>query len=128
MQVIVKYEDIFRALADRNRIRILRLLIHTGEKICVCEFTDSLEVPQYNLSKNLKILSGSGLIKQKKEGRWVYYSLNNENNSEFLNSIYSTVKLTEGPEFNKDLGEFNKRMEIRENGKCLTGIKKEGLA
>lgn len=63
----------FQALADEKRIRILRLLA-AGER-CVCELTDALEAGQSLLSFHLKTLKEAGLVSDRREGRWVYYSL-----------------------------------------------------
>jgi ArsR family transcriptional regulator len=63
----------FQALADEKRIRILRLLAD-GER-CVCELTDALGAGQSLLSFHLKTLKESGLVSDRREGRWVYYSL-----------------------------------------------------
>jgi len=67
--------DIFKALSDETRLRILHLFIKSGEELCVCELTDSLEVTQYNVSRHLKVLATAGLLNREKEGRWVYFRL-----------------------------------------------------
>ena len=63
----------FQALSDRTRVRILELL-REGEK-CVCELIDALAVRQSLLSFHLKTLKTAGLVKDRKEGRWVHYSI-----------------------------------------------------
>jgi ArsR family transcriptional regulator len=71
----VKPQDIFQALADPIRIRIIRLLAQTGEETCLCELVDSLLEPQYKLSRHVKILRQAGLLSAEKEGRWIYHRL-----------------------------------------------------
>ena len=76
MQVIeIPIEDIFQALCDRTRLRIVRLLSTTQEEACLCELVDSLLEPQYKLSRHLKVLRQVGLLASEKEGRWVYHGL-----------------------------------------------------
>jgi ArsR family transcriptional regulator, arsenate/arsenite/antimonite-responsive transcriptional repressor len=62
----------FGALADETRLRIL-LLLRDGE-CCVCELTEALELGQSLLSFHLKALKDAGLVTDRREGRWVYYS------------------------------------------------------
>lgn len=65
---------IFKALSEETRLRILKLL-ENGE-LCVCDITDVLNMSQPNISFHLGMLKEAGLIKDKREGRWMYYSLN----------------------------------------------------
>jgi ArsR family transcriptional regulator, arsenate/arsenite/antimonite-responsive transcriptional repressor len=64
----------FRALSDENRLRIVDLL-RNGER-CVCELTDALDLGQSLLSFHLKTLKDAGLVFDRRDGRWAYYSLN----------------------------------------------------
>jgi len=64
----------FRALADETRLRIIDLL--RGGERCVCELTDALDAGQSRLSFHLKTLKDAGLVMDRKEGRWSYYTLN----------------------------------------------------
>jgi ArsR family transcriptional regulator, arsenate/arsenite/antimonite-responsive transcriptional repressor len=66
----------FRALADPTRLRIVDLL-REGER-CVCELTDALDAGQSLLSFHLKTLKDAGLVADRRDGRWAYYSLNPE--------------------------------------------------
>lgn len=63
----------FHALSDETRLEIVRLLSH-GER-CVCELTDVLDVAQSRLSFHLKTLKDAGLVRDRREGRWMYYAL-----------------------------------------------------
>jgi len=65
---------IFKALSEETRLRILRLL--EKEELCVCDITESLKMTQPNISFHLGMLKEAGLIKDKKDGRWMHYSLN----------------------------------------------------
>ena len=66
----------FHALSDETRLEIVQMLSH-GER-CVCELTGSLKAAQSRLSFHLKTLKDSGLVTDRREGRWIYYSLNRE--------------------------------------------------
>ncbi len=65
---------LFHALADEIRLRIIERLLD-GEQ-CVCDLTDALQTGQSRLSFHLKTLKYAGLLKDRPEGRWIYYSLN----------------------------------------------------
>src|SRR6266540_2119476 len=64
----------FHALSDETRLQIIDRLSE-GEH-CVCDLTDLLETGQSRLSFHLKTLKDAGILKDRREGRWVYYSLN----------------------------------------------------
>jgi len=67
------YETIAKAVADPNRVRILKLL-EAGE-LCVCQITTVLDMATSTISKQLAELKKSGLVQQKRDGKWVYYRL-----------------------------------------------------
>ncbi len=64
----------FHALSDETRLEIVERLI--GGERCVCELTDIMDAAQSRLSFHLKTLKDAGLVTDRKEGRWVYYTLN----------------------------------------------------
>jgi ArsR family transcriptional regulator, arsenate/arsenite/antimonite-responsive transcriptional repressor len=65
---------LFQALSDRTRLSILQRL-RLGER-CVCDLTDAMDAAQSRLSFHLKVLKDVGLVTDRREGRWMYYSLN----------------------------------------------------
>jgi ArsR family transcriptional regulator, arsenate/arsenite/antimonite-responsive transcriptional repressor len=65
--------DVFRALADETRLRILSLL-RNGE-VCVCHLQGSLRLPQPTISRHLAYLRKAGLAEARREGVWMYYRL-----------------------------------------------------
>lgn len=71
---------LFHALSDETRLSILQRL-RMGER-CVCDLTDALEAAQSRLSFHLKVLKDAGLVADRREGRWMYYTLNPEALSE----------------------------------------------
>jgi ArsR family transcriptional regulator len=64
---------LFHALSDATRLAALDML-RGGEK-CVCDLQDQLDVAQSRLSFHLKVLKDAGLVDDRKEGRWSYYSI-----------------------------------------------------
>jgi ArsR family transcriptional regulator, arsenate/arsenite/antimonite-responsive transcriptional repressor len=66
-------ETVFKALADRTRLRILGLLA-AGE-VCVCDIHESLGLPQPTTSRHLAYLRRTGLVSARKHGLWVHYRL-----------------------------------------------------
>ncbi len=121
-----KFTEKFKALADETRLRILHLLTNSSSELCVCEMTDALEIPQYNISRHLKILRNAGLINERKEGRWVHFGLAKGNDA-FTETIFDSINQITGIQLSKDLAELNKRLAIRTDGKCLLGIQKKQL-
>ncbi len=77
--------NIFKALSDKNRVRILLML--TKKKLCVCEIQDILGVTVSTVSKHLSILRDVGFILDEKDGKWVNYSLNTASKDIVLNQI-----------------------------------------
>jgi len=70
-----KQSKLFKALADETRLRILKLL--EVREMCVCEVMVALGLTQPTASHHLGILENAGLVKNRKEGKWVFYSIAN---------------------------------------------------
>jgi ArsR family transcriptional regulator len=65
--------ELFHALSDPIRLRVVALL--RGGERCVCELTGELDLAQSRLSWHLKTLKDAGFVTDRREGRWVYYTL-----------------------------------------------------
>ena len=74
MEAIEQRAEQLKALADGNRLRIVGLLAERGE-VCVCEVLAALGTTQANISSHLRVLRTTGLIRGRKVGKWVFYSL-----------------------------------------------------
>lgn len=120
--VQVKPPEIFQALADPIRIRVIRLLAETGEEACLCELVDSLLEPQYKLSRHVKVLRQAGLLFAEKDGRWVYHRL--VRGVDYLDIAYDLLRALSDSEglFGRDLQNFYNRICLREGGRCRGGI------
>jgi ArsR family transcriptional regulator, arsenate/arsenite/antimonite-responsive transcriptional repressor len=69
-------ETVFKALADRHRVRILnRLLAAGGEPVCVCDFEEMLGLKQPTVSYHLKQLLNAGIVEREKRGSYAYFSI-----------------------------------------------------
>jgi len=66
-------ERLFRALADRTRLRLLHLMAE--QEICVCYFVAVIEVPQPKISRHLAYLRRAGIVAARREGKWMHYRL-----------------------------------------------------
>ncbi|MFN2632671.1 MAG: ArsR/SmtB family transcription factor, partial [Thermoanaerobaculia bacterium] len=64
---------VFHALSDETRLRIVTRLL--ADEHCVCNLTDMLDTAQSRLSFHLKTLKNAGLVTDRREGRWIYYSI-----------------------------------------------------
>lgn len=118
---IDKFLDVFNALSDRTRLRIIRILLKAGTELCVCELMDSLAESQYNVSRHLKVLKNSGLVKNNEVGKWAFYSL--KKSADKFNR-YIKKAISEIPEdvFRLDEWRLKKRLSLRKKGKCVVGI------
>lgn len=77
--------DVFKALSDPNRLKII-LLLRSGEK-CACELLDFLHINQSTLSHHMKILCDSALVSPRIEGKWTYYTLSKDKMNELIKFI-----------------------------------------
>ncbi len=77
-----KRSKFFKSLADETRLRILKLL--EVKEMCVCEIMIALDLTQPTASHHLGILENTGLIKERKEGKWAFYSLTNPEVGKYL--------------------------------------------
>lgn len=118
---VKKCSDIFRALSDMTRLRIMRLLIQAGKELCVCEIMDSLLESQYNVSRHLRELKITGLVKEKKVGRWVFYSLSKTTDTFQKHVLHAAQSIPEDA-FLLDIERLKVRLSLREGGKCVIGM------
>lgn len=89
----IALENVFRALSDRTRLRILNLL--RRRELCVCDLVSVLEVPQPTASRHLAYLRKAGLVLARKEGLWHYYRLA-ASRSRFHESLLQCLATCEG--------------------------------
>jgi len=85
-----KFLLVMKALSDKNRVKILKMLQHRA--MCVCEIQEALQISQPNVSKHLKILEKSGFVYSKKEGLWVNYHLGDGEDSPYVASLLGNLR------------------------------------
>lgn len=86
----IKTAERLKALAEPNRLKILEML--TSEELCVCEIIDRLHLSQPAVSHHLKILRQANVIDDRKEGKWVFYSLNLEEYLGILKDLHGKLE------------------------------------
>jgi ArsR family transcriptional regulator len=107
MQEFIK---VFKALSDETRLRILRLLME--RECCVCEVMQALDISQTRASRNLGILQNAGLVRSRREGLWVVYSLNEEHLRRFPIPPTEFVKSSLDETFAQDRERLKKASRI----------------
>ena len=95
---------IFKALSDETRLRIVKLL-EKGE-LCVCDIVAALDIVQPKASFHLGVLKEAGLIKDRKQGKWTHYSLNEVDLFKRMLMVSICEKADGGP-----IAEDRKRLE-----------------
>nr|WP_028561716.1 metalloregulator ArsR/SmtB family transcription factor [Paenibacillus pinihumi] len=68
--------ETFKLLGDRTRLAILGLL--REKELCVCNIVDILQISQPSVSQHLRKMKAGGLVHERRQGKWTYYSLNVE--------------------------------------------------
>jgi ArsR family transcriptional regulator, arsenate/arsenite/antimonite-responsive transcriptional repressor len=113
--------EAFKAAGESTRFRALRALIDAGVDLCACEIIDTLQKPQYTISKSLGILVAAGLVDERREGRMMMYSLvHNSINESILAAVASVPRLGDA-ELSGDHERLIARLEQRTEGSCVAG-------
>jgi ArsR family transcriptional regulator len=67
--------DLFKALGDPARVRIVNLIATNGGPVCVCDLIEPLGLSQPTVSHHLKKLTSAGVLEREQRGKWAYFSL-----------------------------------------------------
>ena len=110
--------NIFKALSDKTRLRIVLILNKAKTELCVCEIMDSLNETQYNVSRKMKILKEANIVQERRDGKWVFYSTNP--GDPFVKQILEAVG-SEGLQL-QDVNRLKERLSLRKDGKCVVGM------
>ena len=94
-------EDLFKALADRTRLRLISLL--ADSEVCVCFLVAILKTSQPKISRHLAYLRRAGIVAARREGKWMHYRLT-EPPDDHAARIFREVRaaLAEHPELQRD--------------------------
>lgn len=87
---VKRFIKIMKALADPNRVKILKLL--QQKTMCVCELQGALGISQSSVSKHLKILEEAGLVDFFKDGLWVNYFLTKDSPNPYAAVMLENLK------------------------------------
>lgn len=120
---IDQLESVFKALADRTRLRILALL--GNNEVCVCHIHDSLGLPQPTVSRHLAYLRRSGLVAVRRDGVWMHYRVS-ANLDPVVQKVMSAAidALTQVPTTARDRKQFERAfgqlyvMNTPDGGSC----------
>ena len=88
-------DEVFKALGDPVRLRIVQMLAEQGE-VCVCKIVEAFGMNQPAISHHMAKLKQTGLVRHRKQGQWIYYSLNTDSLRtgplEFLSELVSLAE------------------------------------
>lgn len=84
------YLKVMKALSDRTRVKIIKML--QSREMCVCELQATLELAQPSVSKHLRILEEAGLVESRKAGMWVNYRLADTAESIYAGHMQSALR------------------------------------
>jgi ArsR family transcriptional regulator len=122
---IDQLEGVFKALADKTRLRILALL--GNNEVCVCHIHDSLGLPQPTVSRHLAYLRRTGLVEARRDGVWMHYQVAPSLDSLVRGVVSTAVEaLTRVPVTSEDRKQFQKSfgqlyvVETPAGGSCCT--------
>lgn len=90
----IDFALIFKALGDSTRLRIVEML--SDGEMCACKILEQFEITQPTLSHHMRILCECGLVSARREGKWSYYSIDENIAAEFKAYINSIVSHKEG--------------------------------
>ncbi|MGE3975382.1 MAG: ArsR/SmtB family transcription factor [Bdellovibrionales bacterium] len=121
-----KILEVFQALADSHRLRIVTLMLLSKAEVCLCDLSETMDEPEYKLSRHLKVLKNAGLISSFRSGKWIYHSLVKDRS---LKGTYDSIK--NSPEFKDStsisyLKKLRKRKAILKDRNC-NGLTKRAL-
>jgi len=117
------YTDAFKALSDKTRLRIFYILCKLNKQLAVCEIMDSVNESQYNVSRHLKALKYAGLIQENKSGRWVFYSINHDDEV-ILPELIKVIRGLSSAGFKNDIKRAKERLQKRQKGRIIYCLNK----
>jgi ArsR family transcriptional regulator, arsenate/arsenite/antimonite-responsive transcriptional repressor len=111
-----------KSIADPVRIRILKVLLLSKTELCVCEIVDTLKIPFYTISRHIKEMKNAGILEETREGKFILYTISKPGDS-FASKLLALIQAVPEEDFEKDKQLLKKRLSLRENGKCVVGMK-----
>ncbi len=100
-ELLSEMENLFGALADKTRLRLLNLI--RNEEVCVCFFVEVLGESQPKISRHLAYLRKCGLVSARREGKWMHYKINPPENESLKAVLDETIQsIAIQPEMQKE--------------------------
>ncbi len=94
-------ENLFTALSDQTRLRLLNLI--RDEEVCVCFFVEALDESQPKISRHLAYLRKTGLVETRRDGKWMHYKLSMPEDEHLRNIVDTTLnRLAESDQMQDD--------------------------
>jgi DNA-binding transcriptional ArsR family regulator len=120
------YEAVMKAAADPTRVRILKML-EAGE-LCVCQIVSVLDLSQATVSKHLFLLKAAGLVRDRKEAKWVHYRLTGKDSSVYACAVLRNLRrwLSDDPVIARDVNRTAQAREMGARTICARGMKLPG--
>ncbi len=119
---MIKEVEIYKAIGEETRLRIIRILLKAGSKLCACEIISIIDKPQYTISKCLTTLVKAGLVKENREGRMMFYRPVYE--SEFNRSLFENITKIKSEDnllFENDDNKLQTKLKQRETNESFCG-------
>jgi ArsR family transcriptional regulator len=100
-------DQLFRALGDPTRLRLLNLMAE--QEVCVCYFTEVIGAPQPKISRHLAYLRKAGIVAARREGKWMHYRLATPSSSHAASILKSVIDaLKQDKELQRDRQRLNR--------------------
>lgn len=117
------YETAMKAAADPTRLRILKML-GDGE-MCVCQIIAVLSLSQSTVSKHLFLLRAAGFVRDRKDRKWIYYSLDRESGNPYAAKVLKSIRkwMNDDPSIVADRERMARARELGPEGVIAGGMK-----
>lgn len=120
------YEDVMKAVGDPTRVRILKIL--EGGELCVCQVIAVIAFGQSTISKHLFLLRAAGLIKDRRDKKWIHYSLDGKSGNPYAGTLLRNLRkwLNNDPVIIKDRERAGMARDIGPVAICERGMSLPG--
>ena len=102
--------NVCKALSDETRLRIINLLFE--QELCVCDIMEVLQINQTKASRHLAYMKNAGLLKDKKNAQWVYYSMADLGNGSFIHILIRNT-LRNDSLYKNDLEKLSEWLKVK---------------
>ncbi len=113
-----KFMAVAKALADENRVRVL-LALAEGE-LCVCQIVELLHLAPSTVSKHMSILEAARLVDRRKQGRWMFYRIAEDDAPAEAKRMTTVVAqlLADDPQWREDAKQLRRIQKMDRDELC----------